>query len=256
MAIVFDDRTDAAPRRRPTSTPPDAARRTPVARRVAPGASTADPVGDPIPDRPLRSLRPRRAVAPTAEAAPAMPPRALRASPMRTRTHGGADRDRRGVVRTTVWPRSDRPMVRLTAGVRAGPPLPLVVVPRRRRAARLIAVAFAVVFSTMLVAAAFQTQLARRQVELDKVDRSIRETNEHYNDLRAQRSELRSPHRLATEAGALGMRTGESSEFVAIDPQIVALVQQSAGGVFDANASTVDPLDEYSQVKQIAGSAP
>jgi len=140
--------------------------------------------------------------------------------------------------------------------VQVGPPLPLVVVPRRRRAARLIAVGFAVVFSAMLVAAAFQTQLARRQVDLDKVDRAIREANEQYNDLRAQRSELRSPERLATEAQALGMRPGESSEFVAIDPQIIALVQVWAGGVFDANASTVDPLDEYSQVKQIAGSAP
>jgi cell division protein FtsL len=255
MAVVFDDHTDAAPRR-PTRTLPGPSRRTPVARRDAPGTSKSEPLGEQIPDRPLRSLRPRRAEARAAEAAPAAPPRTHRVAPMRTRTHGGADRDRRGVVRTTVWPRSDRPMVRLTAGVQVGPPLPLVVVPRRRRAARLIAVGFAVVFSAMLVAAAFQTQLARRQVDLDKVDRAIREANEQYNDLRAQRSELRSPERLATEAQALGMRPGESSEFVAIDPQIIALVQVWAGGVFDANAATVDPLDEYSQVKQIAGSAP
>ena len=254
MAVVFDDRTDAAPRR-PT-TLPGPSRRTLVARRDEPGTSNSEPLGEQIPDRPLRSLRPRRAQARAAEAAPAAPPRTHRVAPMRTRTHGGADRDRRGVVRTTVWPRSDRPMVRLTAGVQVGPPLPLVVVPRRRRAARLIAVGFAVVFSAMLVAAAFQTQLARRQVDLDKVDRAIREANEQYNDLRAQRSELRSPERLATEAQALGMRPGESSEFVAIDPQIIALVQVWAGGVFDANAATVDPLDEYSQVKQIAGSAP
>ena len=128
MAVVFDDHTDAAPRR-PTRTLPGPSRRTPVARRDAPGTSKPEPLGEQIPDRPLRSLRPRRAEARAAEAVPAAPPRPHRVAPMRTRTHGGADRDRRGVVRTTVWPRSDRPMVRLTAGVQAGPPLPLVVVP-------------------------------------------------------------------------------------------------------------------------------
>jgi cell division protein FtsL len=272
MAVVFDDRPADAPRRRPRpTTQPGPARRTPAARRAAPGASRPprrredEPLGEAILQRPLRSLRPRRTdkpeqpdpvarVAPTTTTTPV--PRLRRAAPMRTRTHGGADRDRRGVVRTTVWPRSDRPMIRLTAGVDAGPPPPLVVVPRRRRAARLIAVGFALVATLMLVAAAFQTQLARRQVELDKVERAIRDANEQYNDLRAQRSELRAPERLATEARGLGMRPGDSTEFVAVDPQIVALVQQSAGGVFDANATLSDPLAEFSEVKKIAGSAP
>ena len=155
---------------------------------------------------------------------------------MRTRTHGGATRRQPGVVRTTVWPRRDHPMVRITAGVQIGPPQPLVVVPRRRRTARVVAVAFGVIFALMLVAAAFQTQLASRQVALDKVERSIRDANQEYNDLRRQRSELRAPERLATAAEALGMRPSSSTEFVSIDPQIVALVQQTSGGVFDTNA--------------------
>jgi hypothetical protein len=36
----------------------------------------------------------------------------------------------------------------------------------------------------------------------------------------------------------------------------VAIVQQSVGGVFDPNATVLDPLDEFSRVKAIAGSAP
>lgn len=175
---------------------------------------------------------------------------------MRTRAHGGAAR-RTETVRTTVWSRHhDQPMVRLTEGVVVGPPPPLVVVPRRRRVSRLIAVGFAVVFGLMLAAAAFQTQLARRQVELDKVERSIRDANLQYNDLRRQRSELRSPERLADAAKELGMSPATSTDLVAIDPSIVALVQQSAGGVFDPNATPLDALDEYGRVKSITGAAP
>ena len=64
-----------------------------------------------------------------------------------------------------------RPMVRSTAGVSVVTRPQLAVVPRRRRTARLVGVAAFFASSLMLGAAAFQTQLARRQVELDKVDR-------------------------------------------------------------------------------------
>jgi cell division protein FtsL len=273
-------------RTQPAQTPAPAARRAapatrrepkPLARRPqktdraaqADTAVTTAAAAAVIPARPLRSLRPTRAPAreappnPTSTKAPTAKARTggataplHRADPMRTRTHGGATRRQPGVVRTTVWPRRDHPMVRITAGVQVGPPQPLVVVPRRRRTARVVAVAFGVIFALMLVAAAFQTQLASRQVALDKVERSIRDANQQYNDLRRQRSELRAPERLATAAEALGMRPSSSTEFVSIDPQIVALVQQTSGGVFDTNAEAIDPLVEFSRVKSIAGSAP
>ncbi|MFT3854858.1 MAG: cell division protein FtsL [Ilumatobacteraceae bacterium] len=255
---------------RTAGTPGDGAKR----RRLlqfssGPELIDATPVGEVLPPRPLRSLRPQRAEpvvasapapvgAPAAKAEPAQrraAPQIHRAAPMRTRTHGGADRAT--AVRTTVRARHhDQPMVRLTAGIVAGPPPPLVVVPRRRRVSRLITVGFAVVFALMLGAATLQTQLARRQVELDKVERSIRDANQQYNDLRRQRSELRSPERLATAAKDLGMRPATSTDFVSIDPSIVAVVEQSIGGVFDANATPLDPLDEFGRVKAIAGSAP
>lgn len=178
------------------------------------------------------------------------PEHADRFVPMRTRTHGGV------AARTTVIGLGPRPMVRSTIGVVASPAPLKVVTPLRRRTARLVAVGFAVVFVLMLGAAAFQTQLAKRQVKLDQVDTAIRDATDQYNQLRRERAELRSPERLATEAGKLGMKPVDASEYVSISPEIIAEVQRTTGGVFDANAAVVSPLDEFLRVKAIAGTSP
>lgn len=148
-----------------------------------------------------------------------------------------------------------RPMIRSTIGVAVAPPRPqLSVVPRRRRAARLVALAAFFVSSLMLGAAAFQTQLARRQVDIDSVDGQIRAARKDFNDLRSQRAELRSPERLATSGSSLGMKAAKKTEFVDIAPEVIAEVQQSSGGVFDVGAEAVDPVfEEFKIVKSIAG---
>ena len=147
-----------------------------------------------------------------------------------------------------------RPMIRTTIGVTAASQPKLTVVPRRRRTARLVAVAAFFVSLLMLGAAAFQTQLASRQVELDRVDRQIRAARNDFNDLRRQRSELRSPDRLASSGAALGMTAATKTEFVEIAPEVIAEVQQSAGGVFDPGTETMDPVfEEFKVVKSIAG---
>ncbi len=106
----------------------------------------------------------------------------------------------------------------------------------------------------MLGAAAFQTQLASRQVELDRVDRQIRAARNDFNDLRRQRAELRSPDRLASSGAALGMTAATKTEFIEIAPEVVAEVQRSAGGVFDPGTETMDPVfEEFKVVKSIAG---
>lgn len=166
-----------------------------------------------------------------------------------TRVHGG-------VTERSAAARAVRPMVRATQGVVVTDAPRLRVVPARRRAARLVGLGFAVVFILMIGAAAFQTQLARRQVELDKVDRAIRNANDDYSRLRQARAELRAPARLATEAAKLGMQPGQQTKFVALDPGVVAEVQRSAGGVFDASSSTDSSMADYTAVKQIVGSAP
>jgi hypothetical protein len=165
--------------------------------------------------------------------------------------------ERHGSVRDRVH--SDggvmaRPMIRSTVGVATAPRPQLTVVPRRRRAARLVAVAAFFASSLMLGAAAFQTQLARRQVELDLVDRQIRAARINFNDLRSQRAELRSPARLAASGSALGMTSATQTEFVEIAPEVIAEVQQSAGGVFDPGAEAQDPVfEQFKVVKSIAG---
>jgi hypothetical protein len=147
-----------------------------------------------------------------------------------------------------------RPMVRSTAGVSVVPRTQLAVVPRRRRTARIVGVAAFFASLLMLGAAAFQTQLARRQVEIDRVDRQIRIVKADFNNLRAQRAELRSPARLAASGSVLGMGTATKTDFVTIDPEVVATVQQSAGGVFDPGTGSDDPVfDEFKIVKSVTG---
>ncbi|MGZ4740940.1 MAG: hypothetical protein ACXV8V_16985, partial [Ilumatobacteraceae bacterium] len=97
-------------------------------------------------------------------------------------------------------------MIRTTVGLKPAPRPQLTVVPRRRRTARLVAVAAFFISCLMLGAAAFQTQLPRRQIDLDRIDRQISAARSDFNQLVEQRAELRSPERLATSGAALGMR--------------------------------------------------
>jgi hypothetical protein len=151
-----------------------------------------------------------------------------------------------------------RPMVRATAGVRVSAPRPeLAVVPRRRRAARLVAVAAVFVASAMLATAAFQTQLASRQLTLDQLDKDMRTARTRYDDLRRQRAELRSPGRLTAEATALGMVPASKSDFLVLTPDVLAAVQQSAGGVLDPSLDTQQSVfEEFTTVKSLTRDAP
>jgi hypothetical protein len=143
-------------------------------------------------------------------------------------------------------------MIRSTRGVVSAPrPQLTVVVPRRRRNARLVASRHSSPRAD--AGGGISTQLARR-VELDQVDRQIRAARNDFNDLRSQRAELRSPDRLATSGAAMGMTTTAKTEFLDISPDVIAEVQQSAGGVFDPGAEAQDPVfEEFKIVKSVAG---
>jgi hypothetical protein len=145
-------------------------------------------------------------------------------------------------------------MVRKTLGVVPPARGHLTVVPRRRRAARLLTFAAFVISSLMLGAAAFQTQLARRQVEIDRINSQVRVAHNTFNALREQRAELRSTDRLVSMGTAMGMHPAGKTDFVEIPADIVAEVQQSSGGVFDPGADTADPVfEEFKVVKSIVG---
>ena len=166
-----------------------------------------------------------------------------RAATVRTRMHGEAPQV--------------RAMVRTTAAVHVATRPALTVVPRHRRTARLIAVGSGLVFSLMLGAAAFQTALARRQLEIDTLDRRIRTAHETYDDLRRERAELRSPGRLADEATALGMVPARQTEFITLDPDVIATVQRAgATSTGDDSPSIEDEFAAYADVKAQAGGAP
>jgi hypothetical protein len=141
-------------------------------------------------------------------------------------------------------------MVKRTAPVAHIKPEPrLSLVPRRKRNARLIAAASVVVFGLMMGAAAFQTQIARRQLTLDSLDRDIRSGRERYEVLRRERAELRSPGRLSVEAAALGMEPASQTVFVQLGADEVATVQRTGAASVDPAAAAEEQFQEYADVK-------
>jgi hypothetical protein len=149
-------------------------------------------------------------------------------------------------------------MMKRTAPVAHLAPGPqLALVPRRRRTARLIAAVCIPVFTLMLGAAAFQTQLASRQLRLDTVDRQIRVAYETYDTMRRERAELRSPGRLSVEAAKLGMVPAKETRFVSVDPDVIATVQRTGVGTDQGDANEIsEEFQEYADLKAQAGGAP
>ena len=145
-----------------------------------------------------------------------------------------------------------QPLVRATAGIRASDRHLSLVQPRGRRVTHLAVVASAVIGLAMLGAAAFQTQLADRQVELDRLDREIRSSREQYEVLRRQRAELRSPERLGQIAAANGMIPARTSTVVPIGADVVAAVVAATGdidpGLLGDGRTT---LDDFRDVKAV-----
>jgi hypothetical protein len=136
----------------------------------------------------------------------------------------------------------------------------LVVMERRRRWPAVLAVLlWTTVFLGMLGAAVFHTQLAGRQLRIDRLERSVAAERERFDELRYQRAELRSPVRLAAAASELGMRRGDATEFIDIAPDALAR-QIASAGVIDERAVRItidtDPLDQFRAVKSVTGKTP
>ncbi len=136
----------------------------------------------------------------------------------------------------------------------------LRVVQRRRRWPAVVATVLWLAVSVgLLGAAVFHTQLAGRQLRIDRLERAVTEQRELFDDLRYQRAELRSPVRLAEEAGALGMQRGSTGNFVEIDPMRLAR-QLAAAGSIDERAVQIiidtDPLDQFRDVKSVTAGQP
>ena len=130
------------------------------------------------PDLPVRSLRPTRRPAGTSARAagrastPAATPRGRRAAP----ANRVAAPRRHGALAA-----GPTPLVRATIGIHASERHLSLVQPRGRRVTHLAVVGSIVLGLAMLGAAAFQTQLAQRQVRLDQYDADIRDARQPEN---------------------------------------------------------------------------
>jgi cell division protein FtsL len=147
-------------------------------------------------------------------------------------------------------------MLRATAGIEASRPT-LLLVPRRRRATHVAVVISVLVGLAMLGAAAFQTQLAQRQLMLDQLDDRIQQSHARYESLRLERSQLRSPERLAGIAAANGMQASTDTDFRAVSPEVEMAVQQSTGMITQRDIPYGEALlDEYRVVKGLGEDIP
>jgi hypothetical protein len=146
-----------------------------------------------------------------------------------------------------------------TGSRRKQPPALRVVNSRQRWPAVAGGIVLLAVMAAMLGAAVFHTQLAERQLEIDQLERQVQEERARFDELRRDRAVLRSPQRIADEAGALGMMPGETSRFIAVDPMQLAM-QLAASGVTDDNTSSViietGPLDQFRDVKSVSVGQP
>lgn len=136
----------------------------------------------------------------------------------------------------------------------------LVVVQRRRSwTAVVIGLLSVLIFGGMLGAAIFHTQLAERQLRIDRLERSVTLERERFDELRHRRAELRSPAFLATVAGDLNMIRGKTGTFLRVTPQQLA-VQIAAAGAVEGGAAdivaAVDPLDQFRDVKAVSEGQP
>lgn len=134
------------------------------------------------------------------------------------------------------------------------------VVHRRDAPARLrrfvfMAVGVAVAAITlMMLVVVFQTRLAATQLGIDDIESQITAERSRYDQLRLERSILREPARLVTEARALGMIPGSKTDFRTVDPLAVAEVLVSTSGVDpDSMLSIKNSLERYGSVKAIIG---
>jgi hypothetical protein len=158
---------------------------------------------------------------------------------------------RRPIVRANTTARS--PGVHTTSISR----IHLAEVHRRRRALPLVVVCGLLLFGMLIGTVAFQTQIARNQLALDKVEKEVAAARDRYDVLRRQRAELRSPDRLAVEARQLGMSPAGTSEFMTITPDVVAAVAAAASALPpDIGDSAPTSLDQFGEVKAVTGDVP
>lgn len=132
----------------------------------------------------------------------------------------------------------------------------LTVVPQRRRAVGIAVLVAVFVATAMLGAAAFQVYLAQAQLQIDQLDREIRETSERYEQLRLERVELRSPGYLQSVAEQWQLEPDGSASFMVVAGDVLAIAKQSSSLLDPGYSSERELLEQFRTVKALQGSAP
>jgi hypothetical protein len=138
----------------------------------------------------------------------------------------------------------------------------LRVVEGPRRTIRVLIVTMFLLGALLVGLLVFHTRIAERQLQIDDLDRAVRQAQIDFDVLRAERAELRSPTRLSDGAGVLGMVPGSESEFVTADPMALAVLIATTGEVpvaevIGVGANTrLEPLDQFRVVKSAGAEAP
>ena len=142
------------------------------------------------------------------------------------------------------------------AGASARRTTTLRVVPKQRRTVRMVAVMSVMIVVSMLGAAAFQTYLAKGQLEIDRLDHQIAKTTQQYGVLRSQRAELLSPGRLTSAATNAHMVPATKVAFMTISPDITQIVSASTGELSPTYAAESTFLEQYRAVKSLQRTTP
>ena len=138
---------------------------------------------------------------------------------------------------------------------RRQPELRLVPRQRRRWVTVVLGTIATIALGGLFAAAVFHTQLADRQLRIDRLERAVRNEQDRFSELRYERAELRAPSRLAEEAAALGLVPASTSRFASVDRARLAQ-QIAAGGVVEVSAGELivhtDPLGQFRDVKSVS----
>lgn len=129
--------------------------------------------------------------------------------------------------------------------------LTLVASPERQPLVRRLILVGVGLFVLLAAVVGLRTYMAQQQMVLDRLTIDVSRARNFYDELRAQRAELRSPETLVEAAAALGMiQAPPQTKFMEIPADVAAEVAASAGAL-DGDATGIEgnPLGEYGVLK-------
>ena len=133
----------------------------------------------------------------------------------------------------------------------------LTLVERPRRTGTTVFAVAAVVVGSLFVVTAMQTQMAERQMRIDKLNSDIVRARNNFDKLRAERARFQSPAYLTDRAAALGLVPSGQTKMVPV-PDVIAVEVASGMGKVDSDvvASKESPLDQFGKMKRAVGDTP